>query len=313
MTPLRFLTLASTLVLALALSACDNSNLSEPTAELETTAFGNFNRLERFFNPSGNHFHNLQPLGTAREATDATFEGTLGLVRTYASDRGGRVKVYDCKAGDDDFTSLRSDCEGQTRGNPDDDFYLHDSDGENRAALYRCNVNGGGDHFLSLSSDCEGQTNEGVLGYINTRKEVKQGVIKTSLGTFEATTNPPKEFETPPWVESPPGASGEGPNYGVGGFLIPEQDFTGYDGYEARCNGIFYSKKRIVWQNVTTDTTVASSSRRLDGRGQLKSDIGPTQDVQATQNYRLAIYPSGLINPPNSNVYQCEIFGLDFR
>ena len=309
----RFLTLACALALALGLSACGDGDLAEGTAELKTTAFGDYNSLERFYSGS-NHFYKLQPLGASRGTTDATFEGSLGLVRTYASAEGGDKKVYACKAGGDDFTAPSSDCESQTRGSPDNDFFVHSSDGDNRLPLYRCLVTSNVDHFLTLESSCEGQTNEGVIGYINTRKVVPEGVIKTSLGAFDARQNADEDFQTPPWVDAPPGPSGELDGY-FDGFLIPDQDFVGYDGYEARCQGAFYSKKRIVWQNVTTDTTVATSSRRVSGQGRLESSIGPTQSVQPTQNYRFAIYPDGIINPPPeiSSVYSCEIFGLDFR
>ena len=151
-----------------------------------------------------------------------------------------------------------------------------------------------------------------LLGACSNVEVEPEAVTKTSIGVFRAVDNPPREFPVPPWIGPIPDVSSTDSGW-LDGFLLSEQNLTGYDGYEALCSGTFYKKIRITWQNSSTDTTVASSVRRVSGKGELNSDIGPTQDIQQDEVYQLAVYPAGIISPPGPSIYSCEIFGLDFN
>ncbi|MGF7234365.1 MAG: hypothetical protein ACQSGP_05320, partial [Frankia sp.] len=90
-------------------------------------------------------------------------EGTLGLLYTTGAVAGTRP-LYACWLGTDEFTSLRSDCEGQRVGGRLGWVYDSAHTSPATVPLMRCKLNG--EHFDSKYSDCEGQQIESQLGYM---------------------------------------------------------------------------------------------------------------------------------------------------
>ncbi|MDG4819141.1 S8 family serine peptidase [Micromonospora sp. WMMD956] len=113
--------------------------------------------LTRYYG-AGDHVSSTTHPGGSYQA-----EGPLGKVHTSAV--AGTHALYQCRVGNDRFTSAAANCEGQT-------FlgvigYAYDSPSATASQpLYRCLVRGSGEHFDSPDANCEGQIVEGPQGYL---------------------------------------------------------------------------------------------------------------------------------------------------
>jgi hypothetical protein len=74
-------------------------------------------------------------------------------------------------------------------------FRLHADGNAERAALYRCRVNGAIYHFLSNQEDCEGHVMEGLLGYLSTAEGEGLPLYRCVLGTDHLSTLDPSECQ----------------------------------------------------------------------------------------------------------------------
>lgn len=117
--------------------------------------------LSRYYNAAGDHFTNTSmPPSTGGYHYEKTFGQTL------PTPVSGTHMLYSCKISSDYFTSLQSNCEGQTYVGQLG--YVYDSalpDGST-APVYRCTIPSNSEHFESSSPTCEGQTVNFVLGYL---------------------------------------------------------------------------------------------------------------------------------------------------
>jgi serine/threonine protein kinase len=94
------------------------------------------------------------------------FGFNLALGSLVTTPEPGTMSLYACKVTtqDDWFTSLQSDCEGQTKLDHMGYIFGNPPHGVESVALYRCNT--GGSHADDLTSNCQGYTVEGRLGYL---------------------------------------------------------------------------------------------------------------------------------------------------
>ncbi len=141
-----------------------------------------------------------------------------------------------------------------------------------------------------------------------------QAVSKIFIKKFTAAGTPDAYsfLNPPPALRDSLPSQGDIPLGSLRGWIVPRETFRNYDGYELKCGGFPFAKKRIAWYDVTTQTTVAASSRRTDSKGQLTSSIGPSSGVDLTHEYHFYIRPDGLINPSASEPLTCFLYGLDF-
>ena len=91
-------------------------------------------------------------------------EGTLGSLVASAP---GATPLFGCLAGQDQFVSSSSTCEGQRVIGVEGYVYGSPPAGRSTRAIYRCTTASGGEHFVSGDIGCEGQISESRLGYVD--------------------------------------------------------------------------------------------------------------------------------------------------
>ncbi|HJP96917.1 MAG TPA: PA14 domain-containing protein [Candidatus Saccharimonadales bacterium] len=91
-----------------------------------------------------------------------SYETTLGYLDTVPA--SGVHTLYSCKVNNDEFTSLQSNCEGQTFVGVLGAAFDSAPSGLASVPLYRCTVNS--EHFDSNDPTCGGQNVEGLMGYL---------------------------------------------------------------------------------------------------------------------------------------------------
>jgi hypothetical protein len=115
-----------------------------------------------------------------------TYEATLGyLLETGGA---GRVALYSCRAGGDQFLSRDPGCEGREPLGREGFLYEAAPAAEESVPLYRCLA---GDHFASSDPGCEGRRTEGLLGYLRARQPALQQYGNARTGTRWVTTGAP--------------------------------------------------------------------------------------------------------------------------
>jgi hypothetical protein len=114
-----------------------------------------YTRLVRSHHPSRGHW-----ASTRLPPSGFTQEQAWYLLR---APEPGTTLLYSCTIGGHSFLTRVPGCEGQRPEGPVG--YIHDTEGADRVALYRCATGDGTDHFVSESPSCEGQTRESRLGY----------------------------------------------------------------------------------------------------------------------------------------------------
>jgi hypothetical protein len=115
-----------------------------------------------------------------------TYEGTLGYL--LESGGAGRVALYSCRAGGDQFLSHDPGCEGRATLGLEGFLYAAAPATEETVPLYRCLA---GDHFASLDPGCEGQKTEALLGYLRARQPALHRYGNPRTGTYWVTTGAP--------------------------------------------------------------------------------------------------------------------------
>lgn len=101
------------------------------------------------------------------------YEYTPGSLLITAA--AGTHALYSCKAGNDEFTSPASNCEGQQVVGLLGYAYDSPPNGIRTVGLYRCTWPGG--HFDSDNPNCDGQHTESLLGYL-VANEVRAGITQ---------------------------------------------------------------------------------------------------------------------------------------
>jgi hypothetical protein len=89
------------------------------------------------------------------------FEESFGILISGA--QVNTRKLYTCRFGTDEFTSLDSSCEGQPKVGEAGQVYTTPPANLPTVPIYRCKT--AVDHFESRQADCEGAIGEGLLGY----------------------------------------------------------------------------------------------------------------------------------------------------
>ncbi len=120
---------------------------------------GDYGAFNRYSGPKG-HYETAGP-----QPSGYSFEFSLGeLAMTQLPNT---QPIYSCSAGTDEFSSLSSNCEGQTVIGTEGYVYSSQSAGPATVPLYRCRVTATpSTHFDSHDPNCEGQTTDGFLGYL---------------------------------------------------------------------------------------------------------------------------------------------------
>ncbi|MGN9907460.1 LamG domain-containing protein [Phytohabitans sp. LJ34] len=127
------------------------------------------------------------------------FEATLGVL--VPSEQPNTRVLYACRYGNDTFTSVFAECEGQTSLGAIGRVYARQPTNVPTVAVYRCM--GPSDHFESLRSDCAGATVEGVLGYTLAYASLARyyGPAWDHITTYDGSSVVPPGH----WLEGPTG------------------------------------------------------------------------------------------------------------